>query len=443
MAKSSIQELVSAVAEKYGLSQKDAETFITVAFSAINDGLRDDKVVKVKGLGTFKVIDVRDRESVNVNTGERVLIEGHGKITFTPDPIMRDFVNKPFSQFDTVIINDGVDIKEFDTVAGENFDADNTDAGDIQSENTKNEDVNIAGKSEPIATETVDDVLMENTGAGEYNQGDEDVTPLGVDNNIDRNLETCTISDESDDTEHEVVTIPLPETELPENISEFDDVSTSGCLADNERIEEPFIGENGTDEEYSETEPSEIRSSSNSVHRKIFFIITTFIVAFGCIVAGYYLGRYQTPPNVVVKYVKVNPSVVIPDTANNKGVKENQDSVIDDKNAETLNDKKNPDISKEIQSDKEAAENKDYTGTGKDRHLSQSLKNAKAIVSSGAYRIVGTDRVVTVKKGETLEKISKFYLGPGMECYIQVYNNTDVVKEGMSLKIPKLLNKRN
>ena len=110
MARVSIQDIAKAVANKYNLSQNESETFVSAFFDVINEGLHADKIVKVKGLGTFKVIDVRERESVNVNTGERVVIESHGKITFTPDPVMRDLVNKPFAQFETVILNDGVDL---------------------------------------------------------------------------------------------------------------------------------------------------------------------------------------------------------------------------------------------------------------------------------------------------------------------------------------------
>lgn len=114
MAKSKIQNITSALSTKYKMPLKDAETFVAMLFDVVNDGLMKDKLVKVKGLGTFKVASVKDRESVNVNTGERVLIEGHDKITFTPDATLRDFVNKPFAQFETVIVKDGVDFSDLD-----------------------------------------------------------------------------------------------------------------------------------------------------------------------------------------------------------------------------------------------------------------------------------------------------------------------------------------
>ena len=117
MGKVSVAWIAEAIAGKHGLSQKDAEQFVATFFDLINEALHEEKMVKVKGLGTFKVIDVRERESINVNTGERVVIESHGKISFTPDPIMRDLVNKPFAQFETVMLNDDVDIEELNAVS--------------------------------------------------------------------------------------------------------------------------------------------------------------------------------------------------------------------------------------------------------------------------------------------------------------------------------------
>ena len=112
MGKISIQDLSSVLVDKRGLSKKEASNFISEMFDIVQQELEKEKLVKIKGLGTFKIIDVDDRESVNVNTGERVLIEGHGKITFTPDSLMKELVNKPFSQFETVVLNDGVEFEE-------------------------------------------------------------------------------------------------------------------------------------------------------------------------------------------------------------------------------------------------------------------------------------------------------------------------------------------
>ena len=112
MGKISIQDLSPALVVRNGLDKRDAFIFVSAMFDIIQMNLEKDRIVKVKGLGTFKIIDVDDRESVNVNTGERVLIEGHNKITFTPDALMKELVNKPFSQFETVVLNDGVDFED-------------------------------------------------------------------------------------------------------------------------------------------------------------------------------------------------------------------------------------------------------------------------------------------------------------------------------------------
>ena len=112
MGKISLPELASTLQERRQLNKKEASQFVNEMFRIIQESLDQDKLVKVKGLGTFRIIDVEDRESVNVNTGDRVLIEGHGKITFTPDALMKELVNKPFSQFETVVLNEGVDFDD-------------------------------------------------------------------------------------------------------------------------------------------------------------------------------------------------------------------------------------------------------------------------------------------------------------------------------------------
>ena len=117
MGKLTIQDIAKVLVEKSGLTQKEANKFATEMFSIIQQRLEEDKLVKIKGFGTFKIINVEARESVSVRTGERVMIDSHAKVTFTPDTVMKELVNKPFSQFETVVLNDGV---EFDDVAEDN-----------------------------------------------------------------------------------------------------------------------------------------------------------------------------------------------------------------------------------------------------------------------------------------------------------------------------------
>ena len=145
MGKISLIELAAVLSKRYGVNKKDATGFVTQMFDIIQQSLEQDKLVKIKGLGTFKIIDVDDRESVNVNTGERVLIEGHPKITFVPDALMKELVNKPFSQFETVVLNDGVD---FEDAASEPSVA--------EPEIVETEPVVLESESEPAAMPYVD-----------------------------------------------------------------------------------------------------------------------------------------------------------------------------------------------------------------------------------------------------------------------------------------------
>ena len=137
MAKGSIQSLAIAIAKKYKLSNVDATKFVEAIFDIVTEELKNNGQVKIKGLGTFKVQSVKPRESVNVNTGERVLIEGHDKISFTPDATMKELVNKPFSQFETVVLNDGVDFEEEKTPIDDTSDEDDSTSEDISMSNSE------------------------------------------------------------------------------------------------------------------------------------------------------------------------------------------------------------------------------------------------------------------------------------------------------------------
>ena len=104
--KLNIQDLIDTLAERHGMSKKNADSFVKEFFQLIEESLEKDKYVKIRGLGTFKLIDVGSRESVNVNTGERFEIQGHTKVSFTPEPALKDIINRPFSHFETVVLND-------------------------------------------------------------------------------------------------------------------------------------------------------------------------------------------------------------------------------------------------------------------------------------------------------------------------------------------------
>ena len=154
MAKIYLNDLASVLVDKHGITKKDAGNFITAIVEVIHDAVSTDKLVKIKGLGTFKVIDVDARESISVNTGERVVINGHQKLTFTPDNAMKDLVNKPFSQFETVILNEGVtfdDLSESDSTSEEKESSEESVEGGDTAVEVENEEPQPVVEEEPLS----------------------------------------------------------------------------------------------------------------------------------------------------------------------------------------------------------------------------------------------------------------------------------------------------
>lgn len=488
MAKNSIQEIASAIAAKHGLSQQDAEAFVTAFFDLINDALHDEKAVKVKGLGTFKVIDVRERESVNVNTGERVLIEGHGKITFTADPVMRDLVNKPFAQFETVVLNDGIGVEDMAKIQSDDGaelkddgmdDAELIEAGDDigdsgDSASVKKEsdtpnaaiadyDLSHLEQSSENDKDNADD--NHNQNGNEPDEADESAVHVAevasgsvenVQDSISANDNHDEINSTSDDsnTESSLTEVDEPvKNDVVDNISNVrldnkisdntcveleqndENVSPNTEILQNKTEEQP-VKQSEVDGDSADDSNEESRGNSSSI-AWYYWVLIMFVVAVAAFFGGRYWEQYNAKP--VIKYVTVRQSVspanvnsgssLVNDSANNIGGKQ-KEQVGDSANQKN--------------SITEKSKNQDKANASLDKTAAESknMRNAVTAVRTGAYRIVGTDRVVTVKKGETLKSISKFYLGDGMECYIMVHNGITDVKEGMRLKIPKLVNKR-
>ena len=170
MGKYSITQLATILVKKNGISNDEALKFVTAIFDIVKEGLETDKLVKIKGFGTFKIIDVDPRESVNVNTGERVLINGHQKITFTPDSVMKEMVNRPFAQFETVVLNDGVDFSDIDKLSNinENIDKQEETQEELQEIIQEEEEKKEEGKEEvhditPQESSNNDDVVRNQT----------------------------------------------------------------------------------------------------------------------------------------------------------------------------------------------------------------------------------------------------------------------------------------
>jgi nucleoid DNA-binding protein/LysM repeat protein len=422
MGKISIQDLSSVLVEKRGLSKKEASNFISEMFDIVQQELEKDKLVKIKGLGTFKIIDVDDRESVNVNTGERVLIEGHGKITFTPDSLMKELVNKPFSQFETVVLNDGVEFEEPKEEVAEPQDAD-PDADpstmalvDFGLGNVKADlssfPVIEDNKKEPVAEEpAAEEPVVEEQPVAEESVEEEPVSEEPV---IEESIEEELVAEE-------------PSEEPTE-----------------ESIDEPAEAESAPDE-IGEEEVGYDDEEETSGRKSWLWALIGCVVGLVC---GYLLGNYfpfgaspqapeqQTAPAKPAVEQKENIVSIDSLEAVEEPAEEAAPAQQPAKPAESA--KAEP--AKETPKTEAAKPAADATDEFSAKYAAKDNR-----VRLGAYHIVGTDKVVKAKEGQTLAKISRTYLGPDMECYLEVYNDmkaSDVLKAGQEVKIPKLVWKK-
>lgn len=399
MGKISLIELAAVLSKRYGVNKKDATGFVTQMFDIIQQSLEQDKLVKIKGLGTFKIIDVDDRESVNVNTGERVLIEGHPKITFVPDALMKELVNKPFSQFETVVLNDGVD---FEDAASEPSVA--------EPEIVETEPVVLESESEPAAMPLVD-------------------------------FE------------------PEPEPELIP-VSEPEAAPKSEAAPEPEPVQEPPMEAEPEQEAAPETETEEESESMEEEYeeeasdgKKWWLALLALLIG---LAGGYILGNYfpfsttQTPQQEVVKPV-VRDSALIA----TKAAVDSIDSVtVAEPEVEDVKTEAPKVAEPKVETPKaetpkaEAPKAEAPKASEPDKKAVNQLdqyQKKDSRVRTGAWRIVGTAQVVKVKEGETLSRISRRYLGPDMECYVEVYNNLTAstpLKAGQEIKIPQLKHKK-
>ena len=425
MGKVSVAWIAEAIAGKHGLSQKDAEQFVATFFDLINEALHEEKMVKVKGLGTFKVIDVRERESINVNTGERVVIESHGKISFTPDPIMRDLVNKPFAQFETVMLNDDVDIEELNAVS---VDEEPLTIVDEQPQEVE-EEPNVAAAGPEVVDEQPlmnEDQSQEET-VPQLQEVEEPIVDV-VGQTVEEEPEQ--VVEEELPVEAEEQPQQAMETEaalMPVEASPVDDEPQPE--EESSPVEEEPLAAQDEDEE-EEEKPS----SFFERHETLLLTLSHLFVAAIALAIGYIIGmqhfdmdRPVVQETVVDSTARVSKTVVKPAAKDSvkDTVKEKAQQVKEDKHL----------LKEEDVVNVPAAATHDQPATAND---SKQLATANAMVKTGAYRIVGTAKTITVKKGDTMERLSRLYLGEGMSCYIQLHNGVAEVSEGMRLKIPKL-----
>ena len=470
MSKNSLNGLADKLAEKSGLSQIEAELFIRKMFDVCHQGLAADKIVKMRWLGTFKVTSVKERESVDVNTGERIVIEGRDKISFTPDNILKEIVNKPFAQFETVIVNDGVDFESIDKKYEDSLE-------DEEQEESLEKPKPIIEVIEPTETPLPDFVSEETTQAEAVSSSEPTTSGvidfLDVPENPSEDSSVVVVGEDSTIEPQTTVSQEVPTEEISSSVS--DDIQADSREENsNAEIEAETDAEIGADAEIEAETDAEIEADDEVEIRRRHFIIPKYVVIIASFTLllligglGWFafnygqmaaqrdhlelqLAQYKTDKNVVAKPANVkSQEQLLQEKARQDSLRmaKANDAI---KAAERVDSLKSAAVDKEIsvknlKADEKSAELKKKSAT--DKKQDKAAEHAKVVsdkydsdprVRTGAYRIVGVDQVVTVGEHQTMATLSKRYLGPGMECYIEALNGTSTIKSGQKVKIPKL-----
>ena len=447
MAKSAIQLITSALAKQHNLSAADAAAFVDAFFDIISSELKNGNQVKIKGLGTFKVQAVKPRESVNVNTGERVLIEGHDKISFTPDTVMKELVNKPFSQFETVVINDGVDTEELERIPAEdssdevkselvdetttkNTSEEKTVAEEERTEveDTKEDTNNSSSVKEDAVIEAEDnlneknlpvDVIEEPTSEENEAIFDSEEKPSELEENKEEKQEVAIEADVKVDSivesKVDAIVEPKGEEETIEvevkSVQSVPNTSKEREKSSNENnIENTELPNSSEPTHIPEDEDTDVESSENGILKKV--ALVAFIVI---ICLGIFLWARMGSTNSEKKTKEVAEQVNTSNDHSSLGTK----TVSADTTSVTKV-HKTPEKEETVKVDSFMALNSDPR------------------IRYGAYNIIGIDRIVVLKKGETMEKYSRKTLGADMVGYFQVLNGRKTMQAGDTMKVPKV-----
>ena len=534
MSKSSLSVLAKAVASKRGLTQAEAERFIATMFEVAGDGIQEDKLLKMKWLGTFKITSVKDRESVDVNTGERILIEGRDKISFTPDNILKEIINKPFAQFETVVVNDGIDFSDIDEkfanmereeeelqlqkeqechdeeVVQEEQNAEQPQKEELSQEEEQpreeehsqeaelNEDLSQEAKK---SQESLLDAELQSQEGGQKDELSQEVnTPISEETvALSSELKNAEISEDdisetsednisqtSDDTISKTEENGIPEevgiliSHLKENESEAEEIERVEEAKVKEEAEVPKAAEahvektpeeakvvvsqsnveNKKQPEYDETLDEDEAYASDHHHLVIpKYVVALVSVVFVALLGGlcwfaFIYGKMQARQEQMEMQLKAikpqpqpkpKPKVVAPvDTA--KSVASSDDKT-DAENALANGAQANNEQTDHAQLAMKKKAKQDSIRMAQANNAVKMAEKASVYLNdprirTGAYRIVGVEKTVTAKSGQTLAGLSKLYLGPGMECYMQAINGCSEIKPGQKVKIPKLELKR-
>lgn len=475
MSKSNISRLAKSISSKHGLTQAEAERFISKMFEVANEGLHEDKLLKIKWLGTFKVAPVKDRESVDVNTGERIVIEGRDKISFTPDNILKEIVNKPFAQFETVVVNDGVDFSDIDEkfslqavptepIAAEmpnTIGEQKTAEASIgqpesksfdESKNTDEQKVANQPTAEVYPSAEAQPMAEEQSMAGEQPMAEEQQMQPLVGN---------TTGEQESLVNEDILT---KESSLVKNASDNEAGTSNEAVASNNAAM--------SDGAVPSEEP--VAEVGEEVHFH-YLMIPKYLVAIICLVfvillggMGWFafnFGKMQAQRDKLAMQLQTikKPTPVATEDSTQTSAEDSaalalkkkaqEDSI---RMAETSKAVEMAEKTEQGRVEGQALTNTSSSQIGtssKEKGSSQakgtapsdprsSSYDADPRVRTGAYRIVGVAQIVTVKDGQSLASLSSLYLGPGMECYVEAVNGKNEVKVGQKIKIPKLELKR-
>ena len=462
MSKFSLNTLGKLLADKSGLSQVEAELFIRKMFDVCNQGLDVDKQVKIKWLGTFKVQATKDRESINVNTGERFTIEGRDKLTFTPDNILKEIVNKPFAQFETVVVNDGVDFDEIDEKFGEEQTEDAPaqviDFLDEKETTTPNPEVVVIGSEKEKEKEAEDElakqIAIEQAKLERLKQAQLEQERIQKEKLEKEKQEQERLEQEKLEQER------LEQERLEQERLEQEKLELAQQQQALKAVVEPAVPASDESEEEEEEEESSY-SHYIVIPRNLVVAVCLIVVAliggmgwftfnYGQMTAqrdhlAMQLNQYH---QASAKKVPAKPAAAPLSQEQKLRQKAMEDSIRMAKTAEAVKLAENSDeesASTEKAKQTEAKAKAEAKEKAKDKaeekaasKIASSQYDKDARVRTGAYRIIGVAQTVTVGAGQTLEQISTRYLGSGMECYVEALNGTNTVKAGQKIKIPKL-----
>ena len=430
MAKILIADLAKEVAKKHKLPQKETEQFIANMFAVVAEGLQQDKLVKVKGLGTFKVTQVKPRESVDVNTGERVLISGHDKVTFTPDSLMKELVNKPFAQFETVVINGDVDFAAIDaanpTVETEDVTVETAPADDAavadelanEPEEVQAEPEEVTAEPEEIAAEPEEPAEEQPQEAEPMQTVEEEPVAQPASTTVESEEEApeepqtaaADAETESEDGGERPVASALMGVQ-PEPVAQTVPPVVDGEMAAPSEatpapsVEAPTTCLSGRDEQ-PDDEPTESDTGRRNLLLPLLAAVIMAVIGFA---AGYFVGKGASAT------ADGQPQVVA-----------RQDSAAAKTQAESAQQAK-------------PAVNTEATAAPTASGETLEAMNNDSRVKLGAYRIEGIDTVITLGSGQTMERYCRTQGGgSGFLVYYQVVNGVDSLGEGAKMKVPKL-----